>query len=308
VDGKNVCRLSDPTQQNMGSANAAAFFHAQPPVPIIGKQLEGCEAAKEAVTKDNNNSPSVAWGKSGVHSSHRSAFVNVAKAFAVTIYIRSTNHWCSDKGWIPGKHQPKPHDVIAAKTISEKNVAVVAAWILREGKSWKGAPKLKPATDLFGVVSSLKTGEVGKPMQAQKGKRDMHNGFSYAGKWITGDYDLMDIVSEGGECIRPQEGEELFGNIQTALNKQMGWSGIQHGAQAQWDARAHGEGDFSMPEELSKWLKTGPGTPVPSVQIAPGRQLPICDKELTRVGSGGVAHVATVEDAKNVLICEGCAK
>jgi hypothetical protein len=307
VDGKNVCRLSDPTQQNMGCANAAAFFHVQMPQVILPHQMKGCEEAKKAVQKDNNDSPAVAWGKSGVHKPHQKAFEQTAKQFNVTIYIRATNAACVERGWIPDRHQPKPHDVIAAKTISGKNEAVVQSWIARNGNTWKGAPKLLPASALHGVVSSLKTNEVGKPLQAQKGKRDMHNGYSYAGKWITGDYDLMQVVFEGGDCEVTTEAS--YGVIQYTLNKKMGWSGIQHGAQAQWDARAEGEGDFSMPEELHEFLNTDPGTDVPGVKIAEGRpKLAILDEKLTRVGAGKVMHLKTAEDSKNALICEGCAK
>lgn len=151
---------------------------------------------------------------------------------------------------------------------------------------------------------------MGMPLQAEKDKRDLHNGYPYTNKWITGDYDLMDLVMEGGDCERPPEGAEtMYGRIQAALNKRMKWSGIQHGAQAQWDARARGEGTFSMPEELGAWLKAPAGTPLPPpLDIGKGRKLPVCDDKLTRVGSGKVTHVDTLEDVKNSLICEGCAK
>src|SRR5262245_29852987 len=47
VEGKNVCRLSDPTQQNMSSMNTAAFFHMQPPNLATEVEQKACDNVKE---------------------------------------------------------------------------------------------------------------------------------------------------------------------------------------------------------------------------------------------------------------------
>ena len=240
--------------------------------------------------------------------------------FNVIIYFRSTNEYCTKNNWIPNKHKPKPHEVITAKTISGKNVALFQQWMNSEvynaefesevygarGTSvWKAPPALpahpSQASKLFGVVMSLEEHNKGEPLT---GYGSDSNGYSYKGKWITGDYDLMDIMYAGDKCERPdQNAEAQFGRLKRELNKAMGWDGIQHGPQAQWATK-----DFSIPDELGKWLGSAPGTEVPKVKIAEGRDgFPICDNKLAVVApKGGVIYLESDEDVKNALICCGC--
>ena len=317
VDGKNVCRLLDPTQQNMGSANTFGPAHLQAPAVVMGPQLKGCEET-EKKQKEQQIDEETAWKKSGVWSGHQEAIQRTANELGLIIFFRGTNPYCADRGWIPGKHKPKPHEVIAAKTIAEGNVADVAVYLASLDR-WKGppaAPDIKAtdsfgqavakASQLFGVVMSLRKHDKGRPW---KGYGRDSNGYSYKGKWITGDYDLMDIQYVGGDCLRPdQDAEAEFGRVKRALNFAMGWDGIQHGPQAQWVSKTS-EGDysdFSIPAKLKGWLQTG--GPVPKVEIAKGRFLPICDNELTVVAPNKTIFVDDPEDVRNALICCGCGK
>lgn len=315
VDGKNVCRLLDPTQGNQGSANTAAPVHLQGPKVVMGPQLKGCEET-EKKQKEQKVDEKTAWKKSGIWSGHQAPIQRVANEMELIIFFRGTNPYCADKGWIPGTHKPKPHEVIAAKTISGSNVADVAIYLSTVDR-WKGPPfppKINPTDSfgqavakckaLYGVVMSLGSHDKGRPW---KGYGRDSNGYSYKGKWITGDYDLMDIQKVGGDCFRPdQDVEEQFGRVKRALNFAMGWDGIQHGPQAQWVSKtSKGDySDFSVPVKLKGWLKSG--GPVPKVEIAEGRFLPICDSKLTVVAPNKTIFVDDPEDVRNALICCGC--
>lgn len=323
VNGKNVCRLLDPAQQNMSSLNCFGPAHVQAPLVVLIPQLKGCEKTEEK-KKEQKGKEKTSWDKAGIWEGHRAGIQRVVDEFKVIIYFRATNEWCAKNGWIPGKHKPKPHEVITAKTISGANVAAVQQWMYSEiydaefdqaiygakdGK-WKAPPVLPPpsqATSLFGVVMSLEEHNRGEPL---RGYGKDSNGYSYKGKWITGDYDLMDIMYTGDDCRRPdQNAESQFGRIKRALNKAMKWDGIQHGPQSQWVAKK-GKGDyadFSIPQQLKTWLGSKPGTPPPKVPIAEGRELPVCDNKLTVVAPKGcVIYLESDEDVKNALICCGC--
>jgi hypothetical protein len=63
---------------------------------------------------------------------------------------------------------------------------------------------------------------------------------------------------------------------------------------------------FSIPVLLKEWLKTG--GPVPEVEIAEGRFLPVCDSKLTVVAPNKTIFVDDPEDVRNALICCGCGK
>ncbi len=322
VDGQNVCRLADPTQQNMGSSNVPAPVHVQPPLPVMNPDLEGCKALAKKQSEKKIDKDTV-WNNAGIWKDHRPKIQKVVDDIGVIIYFRWSNHWCADKFWIRDKHKPKPHEVLNAKTIAEKNVQFVNGWMSGVGtggrkgkfsahKTWKGPPRLPlDPTELYGVVMSLDAGELGKPM---KGYGMASNGDSYEGKWITGDYDLQDIMFAYSDCIRPFDDEHNaevgFGKIRRALNKAMGWDGIQHGPQAQW-------AEAEMPMHVKKWLNDPPGTTyplaggkvatAPQVRITPDRMLNVCDEKLTVVApKGKVLQLDSHEEIKNALICCSC--
>lgn len=326
ADGKNVCRLLDPAQQNMGSANAFGPAHIQAPLPIAIAQWKACEETKEK--QKEQESLESAWGESGVVEDHQTAIQKVVDQEQIIIYFRQTNPLCQK--WIEAKHKPKPHEVIQAKTISMKNVAVAQKWLNEYfAEKMKSAPQGKfpgalagglliasnaeyspDAMDYLGVVMSLTPGEKGKPL---RGYGEDSRGASYEEKWITGDYDLMDIMGVGDECKRPCQNGPAFAKIKKALNDAMNWDGIQHGPQAQWVAtrkKDHVPEGFSMPRMIHGWLNSPPGTPVPGVVIAEGRDpLPVCDNKLTVVAPKGcVIYLESDEDVKNALICCGCGR
>lgn len=328
ADGKNVCRLVDPSQQNMGSpANAFGPAHIQAPLPISIPQFQACEETREK-QEEQKKTMDTAWDESGVISEHRPKIQKVVDDEKIVIYFRQTNPLCED--FIRKKHKPKPHEVLKAKTISKGNVATCQQWLweyfgdmAQEG----GLTKLPvpigrgallasnvaysvAATDYFGVVMSLVAGEEGEPL---KGYGESMRGEPYKFKWITGDYDLMDIMSADGTCDRPCQNGPAFARIKKALNDAMGWDGIQHGPQAQWVATPKADGvpkKFSMPALLSGWLASPKGTPVPKVTIAAERPpMPACDSKLTAVGpKGGIVYLETADDAKEALKCCGCAR
>jgi hypothetical protein len=287
-------------------------------------QAEACERVNEEKEKQGNN-PDTSWGNSGVVSRDQPAFQKVADKFHVVIYIRSTNQACGK--WINQLHRPKPHAVIDGKTISGGNQDYVKRWIAR-ARLRKREARLKdePAEILgiveggllagrkfdyarlasfHGIVMWRKEGDPddGMPLKARADKYGglkSDVGCNYSGKWITGDYDLMDIQYNAQGCIRPDQNSASFGQIKKELNAGMGWDGIQHGPQAQWV-----EKDINMPKEISGWLSSGSADP-PQVKIAASRSLPACDNELTVVYPGGVVYLESNQNAKDALECMGC--
>ena len=158
---------------------------------------------------------------------------------------------------------------------------------------------------------SLGTHDKGRPW---KGYGRDSNGYSYKGKWITGDYDMMDIMAVGGKCAWPKDekkAEAQYNRFKRFMNKNMNWAGIQHGAQAHWVSvsREHGGKEyssFSSPELKSAWLR-GRKVHPPKVTIAEGRQMYAYDQELTIVApQGNVMYLDSHKDVKTALICCGC--
>jgi hypothetical protein len=322
--GKNVCRLADPMKQNQGSSpNAFGPAELQAPNVGLGAQAEACKRVNEEKKKQGSN-PDTSWGKSGVIGRDRPAFQKVADNFKVVIYIRSTNPACGR--WIAAKHRPKPHAVIDGKTIDGANQDLVRMWMAKARRRKRDGQKLSseartalaqlqanrvPAGRSYsyayfhGIVMWRKDGDPddGMPLRARArkyGGLKSDVGCNYKGKWITGDYDLMDIMYNANGCERPDQNAASFGRIKKELNGGMGWDGIQHGPQAQWV-----EKDINMPAEISKWLASDDPNP-PSVKIAASRSLPACDNDLTVVYPGGAVHLAENQNAKDALECMGC--
>ncbi len=334
ADGKNVCRLADPMTQNMGSpANAFGPAELQAPTVVVGPQKEACDKVNEKKEQQGDD-PATNWAESGVISRDQKAFKNVSKEFGVVIYIRATNKKC--KTWIERKHRPKPHEVIDGKTVNGDNEILVAKWhaqarirllerrmVSDEAKDvMKRCTKNRKRTGpgnwdysfFHGIVMWFKEGDSdhGMPLRAKKDKYGglkSQVGCDYRDKWITGDYDLMDIMYRENGCKRPDQNAASFAQIKKALNSGMGWDGIQHGPQAQWVAKkSHGDfSDFSVEEKLTEWVNSAEKDP-PKLQIAASRQMPACDKNLTVVYPGGTVHLAENEDVKDALICMGCNK
>jgi hypothetical protein len=329
VEGQNVCRLADPTLQNKGSANGFGPAHIQGPLVVWQDQMKACqktqEKQKEQKTEDSQ------WGGSGIVPEHRPKLQKVADEEQVILYFRATNPACGP--WISMKHKPKPHEVINAKTISGANQDDVQKWLDKYfvemdkvqpagGGGWGGVigaaffkaqQGVKPAPVYFsrkaaayhGIVMNQDSSRYGMPMQGY-GKDSRKK--TYVGKWITGDYDLMDVMGLGDKCERPPQDGPSFAKIKNAINKSLGWDAIQHGPQAQWVSRkAAGDfSDFSIPVMLKAYLKSDAKKP-PKVRISEKRKAPICDNKLTVVApKGAVIYLESDEDVKTALLCMGC--
>lgn|GEM_PF-396040 len=348
VDGKNVCRLTDPAQSNMGSGNSIAPAHIQAPLVARQIQVKACEKTKEKEKSEDkkDKGEDTQWGESGVHEPHKQAFQDVATKHQLVIFIRRTNKYCVENGWIPRKHQPKPHAIINAKTIKPDNVELFEGWL----KKYYGAddPRfyelkrrqfgIDDSGTARGTERSLAAEETEKGMKVNKFKivkppppiigneatfygvvMDQATGEPYIGygkfrgKWITGDYDLMDVVRHNDDkCGRLTE--DAYKNLMYELNKEMGWPGIQHGPQAYWIPKPGelkgGLPRFSMPEEISKFLKdkaAGKNVGVPGKKIAPDRPpLPVLDTKLNVVAPGGRVAKLDGDEVVDALICCGC--
>jgi hypothetical protein len=337
ADGKNVCRLTDPMTQNMGdSPNAFGPAEVQASTFAAGPQKDACDKVNEQ-KKEQGNSPDTNWGESGVHDTHRKAFTQVAKDHNAVIHIRATNKDCGR--WIGRHHAPKPHSCFNAKTISKKNVGYVKKWHARMRKKRKDGEMVDAeqldamkrvtrnrvrAGDRYdysyfhGIVMRLdspKDGsgpDDGKPLRYLEKYDAVQDAMEYSDVWVTGDYDLMDILYNESGCLRPDQHSDAFLTIRRELNGGMGWDGIQHGPQAQWvpndDEGFSSDTDF--PEEIEKWVNSSEPTP-PKIKVSTpkgDREMPAYDKNLTTVYPGGVVHLKEDQNAKDALICMGCQK
>ena len=330
ADVKNVARLGDPAKQNMGgSPNTVGPFHIQKPDFAMGPQVEACEEtkAKEATEEAG---PETAWEKSGILEDHQGPIQDVVDAEQVIIYFRGSNPAC--KKWIADGHQPKPHSVLAGKTITpgkpfgDENLPMahlVDIWVgencqeLMGGAAWveKGLGGLSgeryPApgrgVTLAGVVMSTAGSSLGQPMHGFG--KSFDGSRSYKLKWITGDYDMMDIMEVGDKCKRPGQNGAHFARIKKALNDAMGWDGIQHGPQAQWVDKKK-DPPVDVPKVMKKWLKDTTGKAKNEIVVDPTRgPAKAVDTDLTVVAPAGcVIFLENEEDVKKALICCGCDK
>lgn len=332
ANGKNVCRLADPMKQNMGSTpNGAgpallqAFKSANP------VNAEYCEKVKEK--KEEQQGDETSWGKSGVWGPHQSAFQQVATDRKLIIYIRGSNEFCVSNGWIPGGHRPKPHAVFFASTIAPDKLDWVIEWYFETWLKLNTGQKTMESMDaeeiaayglvagcngyvepLMGIVLKNVPGDElhGMPLLASerygKIQDSVPPGYAYPGKWITGDYDLLDIMSVAEDCERPNQNSNAFKQLQKELNSAMGWGGIQHGPQVQWAPRKskNEPANLNFQTRLTNWLKSDlPAPPQFSVGI---RTFCCSDDNVTAVYPGGAVYLKEHKDVKDALLCKGCAQ
>jgi len=156
------------------------------------------------------------------------------------------------------------------------------------------------------VASTAAGSDFGKPLQ---GFGKDYRGMSYKGKWITGDYDLFQVVKGDKKCTPVCQDGADFARLKKEINDRLKWDAIQHGPQAQWCPTTEELGDlplFKMPDLVKKSLQTGKNQ---EVMIAKGRKpMKAIDSPLTVVaGNGVVIALKEEKDVQDALICEGCA-
>lgn len=322
VDGKGAFRLSDPMTHNaQSSPNGGGTPNMQPPKPAIPKTSDACKATKEK--KKAQKKASTSWGDCGIIGAHRGPIQAVATEMKVIIYFRRTKGECGK--WIAAKHMPKPHSVLAGTTITGASVGTTQVWLdnffyrLSEPRQ-QAYPKVTSlmatnrtyslnAPDYIGIVG-VTAGEVGKPL---KGFGTGQSGSNYDNKWITGDYDLFQVLMGGEPCKEVCQDGEKFAQLQCEINKRIGWDAIQHGPQAQWVPTRHEIAEpvplFNMRNVLKNALRGD--NSAAKVQITGGekpRFLTTIDTPLTVVAGDGVMTLESEDDVKNSLICKECEK
>jgi hypothetical protein len=237
----------------------------------------------------------------------------------MVIYFRRTKTECEP--WILKKHMPKPHSVLAGTTIVAATAKDATEWIndFLYGDEYAGkGGRVRPSSyfgvtsgvQVIGVVMSTQEGpDYGKPL---RGFGRGLSGRSYFNTWITGDYDLFQVVKADKRCtVVCQDGDD-FARLQKEINKRLDWDAIQHGPQAQWcptKKEIGGLKPFKMPDLVKRNLQGDPKAP-PEVQFSPGRKpMRVIDTPLTMVApKGAVVKLEKEEDVKDAMICEGCAE
>lgn len=324
VDGECAHRLTDPMIQNNGAnPNAAGGSTLQPPDPVVKPPDEACEATKKK--KEKQNSEGTSWGKSGILDDHKPVIQAVATEQQVILYIRQTKSQCEK--WIVAKHMPKPHSVLAATTIVD--TADTEKWLARyfnrmsEAQLNRQPPVAPPmaqnryysrvADDYVGVVGRT-AGQVGQPI---RGFGKGQSGTSYKGKWITGDYDLFQVLSAGEQCKEVMQNRSRFARIQAEINRRLHWDAIQHGPQAQWNATREEIKEplrlFNMRSVLKAALRGDKSKfkvqiTHPKKRGEKARFLNTIDKGVTVVAGNGVTTLDEAQDVMDSLICQGCDK
>ncbi len=337
VDGKNVFRLTDPMQTNAGSGNAMNPAEVQGPLPPGFLSSEECEKVKE---KKDEQGKEIAKKNSGMDPDHFSAIENIAKEMKVVFYFRQTNPLCLP--WIKAKHQPKPHKVFKANTIKagapvnevqfwltdfrnkqllklhfEGGLSAEAAAVAVKAEINDYAP-LIASNIAYHTDGNQFKGVVGEPVIKDTSRKPLKyvkvgaqaSGNDYSDKWITGDYDLFQILHAVAGCQEVDQNHESFSRIKVAVNKACEWDAIQHGPQAQWvpndHEKAEGAPDMSFPVELKKALVTN--NPHAVIPIPNRSAMNVVDKEVTVISPAGVVFLEKPEDTLVALKCRECEK
>jgi hypothetical protein len=333
VDGKNVFRLTDPMQTNAdSSANAVNPAEVQAPLVVLPMISKECEKVTE--TKDEQGKE-IAKKNSGMFQDHFDAIEEVAKSQKMVLYFRQTNPLCIK--WIKANHQPKPHKVFKANTIKGGTIVEVQNWLNQFQKTLTAQSIFDPGkvpgrvsaqinshADLLNSNAAYHTdakeflGVVGEPRIQDVSRMPVKfvdigpqaSGNDYSKTWITGDYDLFQILWAEPGCKEVDQNHESFSQLKVAINKACKWDAIQHGPQAQWvpteHEKAEGAPNISFPVELKKALVTkNPDAVIP----IPGRNaMNVVDKEVTVISPAGVVFLEKPKDTLDALICRQCEK
>lgn len=344
VDGQNVFRLTDMMLQNCAdNPNTPPASEVQGPLPEGTLTSKECEKVKE---KRESQRPQEIVNKSGILPEHFDPIQSIAEEMNVIFYFRATDHLCHD--WIRAKHQPKPHKIFKGNTIKEKPMddgRLMTEWVqdwlnsYREqlerevGSTTPGRMLLITAkissdvtkgellgsslrysyraSEFKGVVGG--TGCGGGKVEPLKsisgGVRD--SGRTYFNKWITGDYDLYQILRGVPGCEEVGQKGRTFKRIKAAINQKLKWDAIQHGPQAQWvateeDVKLGAPKGVNFPSKMKDGFKNK--NPKEIVPIQGRKPMKVFDDSVTIIAPKGAVHLESQQDTFDALICRECDK
>src|SRR3954469_7584214 len=261
-DGEPVFRLTDPMQSNSGSpSNAMNPALVQPPQVLIPSMSQPCQDTNEK--KEEQEKTSTSWGQCGILDEHRPKIQQVTDRLNMVVYFRQTKKVCGH--WIRLKHMPKPHSCLSGTTITPDAAPKVQKWLNSHfAKMSEKERALQPPLALpeltnkfYYSVAEKYIGIIGNPasggIQPLKGGGKQAGAY-YGGKWMTGDYDLFEVLSGVGKCQKVSGPN--FALLKKSINKSLQWDAIQHGPQAQWAANApkdphEQKQDFDMNVEVN---------------------------------------------------------
>jgi len=318
VDGKNVFRLTDLTLNNCGSnGNTVPVTNVEP--PVIGMDPKPPECKEQEDKWAEQKAADTSWAKSGVRSQHRGHIQTAATTHESILWIRSTKDECGI--WIDAKHQPKPHSCMNGTTIKMSDTADVQRWLTyffdKNGMaamevaelSHTGSPAHKRmyfqhAMNFVGIIGlKVRSGWI-RPLTGN-GRQTV----SYAGKWMTGDYDLFQVLSAVKPC-EPIVGDK-FAELKRDINKSCKWDCIQHPSQAQWKPNAHDQAEGVKPFDMNHEVAACCGNLQPPtakvIKWHPKRgDMKILDSPLAVVSGKGAMMAGDPKDVKDTLVCQGC--
>jgi hypothetical protein len=326
VDGKNVFRLTDMMFQNVGTPNPPPGTNVEPPVIGMDPELPECKETKKK--HEEQKAADTSWADSGVIGKHQGHIQTAATTHKAILWIRSTKAVCAP--WISDAHQPKPHSCMNGTTITAAHSADVQAWLTyffeKNGKggragtvggmpqsfaelSHSGSPSHKRLYSdqwsyFLGVIGvKVRSGWI-RPLPGG-GRQTV----SYAGKWMTGDYDLFQVLGALEPC-KPMKGEP-FAKLKRDINKNCKWDAIQHPSQAQWkpNAKEQAEGvkAFDMNMEVAACMAGLQPVTAKVEKWHPKRgDMKIVDSPLAVVSGKGAMMAKTPDDVKETMVCQGC--
>ena len=223
---------------------------------------------------------------------------------------------------------------LKGKTTSGKNEATVQAWLDQFYYRMTDAQRefYPTSTSLMATnrIYSLNAGDYhglvarteGPPGEPLRGYGSGISGADYGNKWITGDYDLFQILVSGEPCKEVNQKSTRFTQIQTEINKRLGWDAIQHGPQAQWEPDRHEIPDERVPlfkmGDILKGALRGDKSKL-KVPITGGDKdgkgarslntlMDESDDSVTAVAGNGVVTLESPDELATALICKECEK
>ncbi len=289
--------------------------------PVIALPVDGPECEKTHAEKDKQKSASTSWGNCGIISEHRGPIQDAATQLKMVLYIRQTKAVCEP--WIRAKHQPKPHSCMKGTTIKASDTAKVNDW-LRSFFATQGVEDMEMAElshsgspahkRLYMRNPHYYVGIVGMPIRQTMIRPATGAGrqtVSYSGKWMTGDYDLFEVLMNGKRCVKVAG--DAFALLKKTINEGCQWDAIQHPPQAQWvpneHEQAHGVKACNMNEEVKACLQPGADRKKKIPVLPPPRtDMAVLDKPLTIVAGNGVMQLEDEDKVAEALICQECDK